>query len=545
MKKIIILPLIVLLALASCSSEIKNTPQEVQKIDPVIMEETKKISSDNTINELPASAIIPTFTEISVDFEHQYNKKNAHPFLWGAMIDIDSDGIQEVFVWWGYNQSDALFKFQGNTFVNITEKSGFWRNAQTTYGALSIDVDQDNDVDLLVAKSNGVYLYTNENTLFSEKKLSIKFPKDTVPFSLSPTDWNQDGFVDLYISTFIDSKKFKSATFNDPNHSKMDIALENNGDNTFTNVSEKLGLGLKQNNFISSFVDLNNDQKQDLVISPNTHRVRILENINNEKFEDIGKLSEYAFWMGLAIWDIDNDGDPDIFFSNIGKTIRPVSIARGDLRDDQILTPEWLLLRNDGDFQFTNATEELWLTGYEFAWWAVFEDFNLDGRQDLMVSENYIKWPTHKLKKDSGRFFIQNENGTFDNFEKKAWVVNKNYGQSPLVSDFNNYGYPDIVLLNMDGPLKAFLNDGWDYSYLTVSLPENANSLWAKVIVEKLDGSKLTKQFFSSQWFMTDNTPDLYFGLGNAKKIKSLTIKWPSGQTEIITDVNINSRVSF
>gem|GEM_PF-3541688 len=81
MKKIIILPLIVLLALASCSSEIKNTPQEVQKIDPVIMEETKKISSDNTINELPASAIIPTFTEISVDFEHQYNKKNAHPFL--------------------------------------------------------------------------------------------------------------------------------------------------------------------------------------------------------------------------------------------------------------------------------------------------------------------------------------------------------------------------------------------------------------------------------------------------------------------------------
>ena|GEM_PF-3205611 len=44
---------------------------------------------------------------------------------------------------------------------------------------------------------------------------------------------------------------------------------------------------------------------------------------------------------------------------------------------------------------------------------------------------------------------------------------------------------------------------------------------------------------------MTDNTPDLYFGLGNAKKIKSLTIKWPSGQTEIITDVNINSRVSF
>jgi hypothetical protein len=80
----------------------------------------------------------------------------------------------------------------------------------------------------LVAKTNGIYLYTNKNGIFSEKKLDIELPKDTVPFSISPTDWNGDGFIDLYISTFIDSKKFRSATFNDPNHAKSDIALENN-----------------------------------------------------------------------------------------------------------------------------------------------------------------------------------------------------------------------------------------------------------------------------------------------------------------------------
>lgn len=530
--------------LTACSSAEERDVVEKQKETQKTEEKMNTLDTKEDIIEKPAEAVIPTFTEIEIDFEHQYDKKKAHPFLWWAMIDIDSDWVQELFVWWGYKQSDKLFRFENNTFLDITEKSGFWENKEATYGSLSIDIDKDNDIDLLVAKTNGIYLYTNKNGIFSEKKLDIELPKDTVPFSISPTDWNGDGFIDLYISTFIDSKKFRSATFNDPNHAKSDIALENNWDNTFSQVNQKLGLGLKQNTFISTFVDLNDDRKQDLIVSPNTDTIRIMKNIWKQKFEDIGKLSDYAFWMGLAIWDIDNDGDQDIFFSNIGKTIKPLKIARWDLRNEQVLTPEWLLLSNDWDFQFTDATKDFWLTGYEFAWWAIFEDFNLDGKQDLIVSENYIKWPTHKLKKDSGRFFIQNENGTFVPVEKEAWVINKNYGQSPLIADFNNDGYPDIVQLNMDGPLRVFLNNGGNYSYLTVSLEENITSLWAKVTIEKLNGTKLTKQFFSSQWLMTDNAPELFFGLGNAQKIKSTTITWATGEQEIIENPRLNTKIS-
>lgn len=544
MKKWFFLSLFLMFLLTACSSAEERDVVEKQKETQKTEEKMNTLDTKEDIIEKPAEAVIPTFTEIEIDFEHQYDKKKAHPFLWWAMIDIDSDWVQELFVWWGYKQSDKLFRFENNTFLDITEKSGFWENKEATYGSLSIDIDKDNDIDLLVAKTNGIYLYTNKNGIFSEKKLDIELPKDTVPFSISPTDWNGDGFIDLYISTFIDSKKFRSATFNDPNHAKSDIALENNWDNTFSQVNQKLGLGLKQNTFISTFVDLNDDRKQDLIVSPNTDTIRIMKNIWKQKFEDIGKLSDYAFWMGLAIWDIDNDGDQDIFFSNIGKTIKPLKIARWDLRNEQVLTPEWLLLSNDWDFQFTDATKDFWLTGYEFAWWAIFEDFNLDGKQDLIVSENYIKWPTHKLKKDSGRFFIQNENGTFVPVEKEAWVINKNYGQSPLIADFNNDGYPDIVQLNMDGPLRVFLNNGGNYSYLTVSLEENITSLWAKVTIEKLNGTKLTKQFFSSQWLMTDNAPELFFGLGNAQKIKSTTITWATGEQEIIENPRLNTKIS-
>ena len=544
MKKSIAILLFILFTLYSCWSVSKDT--DTKPIVPV---------QDNTLQDTPTQelplikevtkAVIPTFTELEVGFEHEYQKKNAHPFLGWAMIDIDSDGVEELFVWWGYQQSDRLFQFKNNSLINITDQSGLWENLATTYGALSIDTDNDKDIDLYVAKADWIYLYINNDWIFSEQKLDINFPENTVPFSLSPTDWNQDGFVDLYISTFINFNHFKSATFNDENHKKTDIALENNGDNTFTNINEKLGIGYKQNTFISSFIDLNDDQKQDLVIAPNTDQIQIFQNINNEKFQSIEKLSDYGFWMGFAAWDIDNDGDSDLFFSNIGKTIKPLSIAKGDLKDDQTLSSEWLLLRNDGAFQFTDSTKEFWLTWYEFWWWSIFEDFNIDGRQDLIVSENYIKWPTHKLKKDSGRLLIQNEDGTFDPFEKEAGIVNKNYGQSPLITDFNNDGYPDLILLNINGPLRVFLNNGWNYSHLTVHLTDNTSSLWAKVTVETQDGFKITKQFFSSQWLMTDNSPDLYFGLWNAKKIKSVTVQWSSGKIETRDKVDINTKISF
>ena len=89
--------------------------------------------------------------------------------------------------------------------------------------------------------------------------------------------------------------------------------------------------------------------------------------------------------MGVAVGDIDNDGDQDLFFSNVGKSI-PKVLTAGDLRDDQHQTHEWLLLRNDGDFHFTDLTEAYRLTGEGFAWGAVFEDLDLDGRLDLLVS---------------------------------------------------------------------------------------------------------------------------------------------------------------
>jgi len=257
---------------------------------------------------------IPIFREVPIDFVHQHSPP-AHGFAGGAIIDIDGDGVQEIFVGGSARQPDALFSYQNGEFKNIIEGTGLSNVEEGTYGALSIDIDHDGNTDLLIARDSGVYLYTNREKSFSETKIEFTLEEAAIPLSISAGDINKDGFIDLYISTFINAANFKTATFNDPTHKKANIMLLNNGDNTFQDVTVSSGLEFKQNTFLSSFVDLNNDGWLDLVVAPNTDRVRIYKNLRDSTFEEMPPPTVYGFWMGMAVGDVDNDGDMDLFFS--------------------------------------------------------------------------------------------------------------------------------------------------------------------------------------------------------------------------------------
>ena len=292
---------------------------------------------ETTVEEITESAetgdadVVPTFSEVEIDFTHQYNK-SALAFAGGSVIDVNGDGIEELFVGGGAGQEDALFFFENGGFVNRIDGTGL-SQSDATYGSISLDMDADNDTDLIVARENGVYLYLNENGKFQEQKLDIAFASNTVPLSITASDLNKDGWADLYISTFVNAANFSAATFNNPAHAKPNVLLLNNGDNTFSDITEKSGLILKQNTFVSVFVDLDNDGNQDLVAAPNTDTIHIFKNNGDTTFTEIPNLSDYGFWMGLAVADIDQDGDQYLFFSNIGNTI-PESSARVDLRSD-------------------------------------------------------------------------------------------------------------------------------------------------------------------------------------------------------------------
>jgi enediyne biosynthesis protein E4 len=115
---------------------------------------------------------VPTFKEIDLDFDQKLSDAESLPFTASAVIDIDNDGTEELFIGGGPDQKDALFKFVDGQFKlldpNIIEKPEM---QDATFGSSVIDVDANGLSDLIVSRISGVWLYLNENGRFSEKNL--------------------------------------------------------------------------------------------------------------------------------------------------------------------------------------------------------------------------------------------------------------------------------------------------------------------------------------------------------------------------------------
>jgi len=484
---------------------------------------------------------VQPFQEITVDFVHQWDDKS-HPFSGAAVIDVDQDGKAEIFVGGGGGQSDALFAYQEGQLVNVVQGSGLSSDT-ATYGATSIDMDHDGDTDLLLARDDGIYLYTNNQGTFSKRKIPLHLEPDAVPVTIAVSDINHDGHGDLYISVFVTKAAFTSATFNDPTHAKHNVMLLNNGDLTFTDITQSSGTASKQNTFLSAFVDLDGDGWQDLVVAQNTGEIEIFHNQQNATFRPIATDSGYGFWMGLAIGDVDTDGDQDLFFTNVATSIPPF-LLKGDLEDHQRLEPQWLLLRNDGNFSFTDVTADYGLRDYGFAWGAVFEEVNLDGHLDLLAAQNYIKWPVHKFRKLPGKAFLQlrtSQSHTFVHFDELE-INNPYFGQSPVIVDLDGDTKPDVVWLNMNGPLRAFLNRSGSNA-ISVVLPDTVQSLGTQVTVETRDSKSYTKQIVTSVGLLSDQSPTLFFGLGDATEVARVHIRHPNGNVSVIENPPINQKL--
>lgn len=474
-----------------------------------------------------------SYEEIPTNFVHRYDPQYAS-FLGGTVLDLDNDGVDEIYVTGGKGQNDVYLKYVDGSLVNEISSLGV-NNLEAGYGVESIDIDNDGDVDLIITRQDGVYVYYNTNNVFEEVKLNVSFEDGGVPVDVVSGDIDMDGDADLYVSTFISADRFAPATFNDTNHAQNNVMLRNDGNRVFTDITEESGLSYMQNTFTASFVELNGDEYLDLVVSPNTGKARIYENIGG-KFDLAYESEEYGFWMGIGLDDIDMDGDVDIFFSNIGSTI-PTSVARGDLRDDQVLIDDYLLLRNDGDFEFSNDISKV-KSNLPFGWGIVASDLNGDNMSEYIVMQNYIKWPPHKLKKDTGSI-LSYIGDVLVNVIGGTGLENKNFGFSALLGDFNGDGVKDVSYLNVDGPLRVLLAEHEEVNNIVkVLLPDDANSAGMSLELS-FAGITVEKKYLPKQGIMTDQAPYVKFSLGNQDKgVLTVTDRFgKSSKTNVVPGV--------
>lgn len=481
--------------------------------------------------------------EIYADYIHRYPGKDTNTWFYasGSPIDLYNDGRNAIFVTGGQGQDDALLLYNSdkNIMENIIDGTGL-SSKLATYGAVSIDLDKDGYTDLIISREDGVTLY--KNIKGSGKFRSIKImdkQKDATPIGIAVSDYDKDGNPDLFISQFIDVPLAKASQFDNPVKHAPNVMLKGINNHQFKDVSKELGLTGRWNTFTSAFIDLNNDTWPDIVQSPDAARMFIHENKNGKQFFEKSNPAHSGFWMGIASGDYDNDLDEDLFLTNIShKFSSKGSFIRGTIQDDSILNVNHVLLRNDGNFKFVDVTADTNTLKHDFGWGSIFEDINLDGHPDLLFAQNSYFLPNYHLNKSSGAVLLNN-NGKFVPTHE---YPNPHFGQTPISVDINEDGLKDIVWINLNGPVKAYLNKNKDNNnYINVLLPDNLQFANATVTVTTPDSVQKKHHIIGGLGMAGDQSNMLSFGLAKTNKVNKVVIHTMSGKQYIKINPKINS----
>ncbi len=306
---------------------------------------------------------VPQFTLIDVDFHQSFRRSQGLPYAAGAIIDVDNDGTEELFLGGGVLQADGLFFFKDDHFVNVVEQTGMVKQGDAiTLGAAVIDADSNGYDDLIISRENGIWLYFNENGRFSMEKLDIEIPAGAVPLGVTVTDLNRDGNVDLFVPFIRRTSPLEWLSGAKQGAGVRPRLYVNNGDNTFFDITATVGMGDIEEARQAVFRDLDNDGLEDLTVLHTSGELSTWKNLGDLLFENKSHFhtNSKGFFMGLAAGDYDNNNRTDFFLSNRGSTQPQIITDFFHGKDERIIS-EWILMNNSGskDFIFAGGITSL------------------------------------------------------------------------------------------------------------------------------------------------------------------------------------------
>lgn len=423
-----------------------------------------------------------------------------------AVGDYDNDGFEDLFL--TYYGQNVLYKNNGNgTFTDVTEKAGLLHNDRRWgAGCTFVDYDRNGHLDLFV--SNYVDFDINripkpgENANCNWKGI----PVNCGPRGLPP------GFVALY---------------------------HNNGDGTFTDVSEKSGVAKAKGSYCMTTVaaDFDNDGWPDVYVACDTSPSFLFKNNHDGTFTEVGLETGVALnedgmeqaGMGLGISDYNLDGSLDILKTHFA--------------DDTAV-----LYKNDGKGNFEDVTNAAGL-GVEtrfISWGAGIFDLDNDGFPDLfwvtgsVYPEIEKVLPNYPFK--SPRIVFRNlRNGKFEELLDQAGpgVAAAHASRGCAFGDFDNDGDIDVLIMNLNEPPSLLRNDMTGSNHwLKVKLigtKSNRSAIGARVTAH-YGGKMQAQEVLSQASFFSANDLRLHFGLGATEKA-DLEVRWPNGGTERIANV--------
>jgi hypothetical protein len=482
-----------------------------------------------------------------------------------ALFDYNNDGLLDVFLTngaaipslakTGPEYWNRLYKNNGDgTFTDVTEKAGV-EGVGYSMGVAAGDYDNDGNVDLYVTGVNrNQLLHNNGDGTFSDvtEKAGVAglvsgYGK---PWAVAAGffDYNNDGRLDLMVIDYLDYKlddaKLCSIgaarTYCAPSNFKgtPDILYRNNGDGTFTDVSQASHVGkLIGKGMGLAFGDYDGDGLTDVFITNDTSADFLLHNKGDGTFEDVALEQGVAYTsngvpvagMGAEFRDLNNDGLPDIFLTAMFGNTFP-------------------LYKNTGK-QFDDATDASAMTALSrqlTAWGTGAFDFDNDGNKDIFVAcgailDNELE-VLHRPALLPDKVFRNDGNLHFTDASATAGaaLMTPAMHRGAAFGDVNNDGKVDVLVSAIGEKPQLLINptanaNHWIILKL-VGTKDNRDGLGTKVKITTKEGVQYN-QATTAVGYNSSSDKRVYFGLGSATEIEKIELAWPMGIKQTLTGV--------
>jgi hypothetical protein len=496
-----------------------------------------------------------------------------------AFYDYDNDGWLDIFLVngtrlegfaAGTEPTSHLFRNnRDGTFTDVTTKAGV-AHSGWGQGVCVGDYDNDGWDDLFVTYfGKNVLYHNNGDGTFTDvsEKAGVAGKGLRWNTGCAFVDYDRDGRLDLFVANYIDLDlataplpesgpclyKGVMVACGPPGlQGGKNILYHNNGDGTFTDVSEASGiLGASGTYGLGVLTaDLDNDGWPDIYVANDSAPSTLYQNKKNGKFQDIAIEAGCALspdgkpqaGMGISAADYDLDGNLDLIKSNFA----------GE-------TPS--LYRNLGDASFEDVTFPAGLGGHTqyLGWGCGFFDMDNDGWADILICNGHVYPEVEKLKTEVGyaqsKLLYQNlHNGRFADVSLQAGpgILGPSASRGAAFGDFDNDGDIDVVVNTVnDYPqllrCDSELGNNW-INIRTIGTKSNRSGIGARLIcVTYPPGeSKPHRQIDevrSGGGYFSQNDLRVHFGLGKAEKVSLLEIHWPSGQVDTLKDIKANQLI--
>jgi len=555
---------------------------------------TTRVTFSNTIEGRPDRHVL--------NYTYLYNGGGV------AAGDVNGDGRPDLYFTANMGPN-ALYLNRGNfQFEEVTAAAGVVDSTGWTTGVTMADVNGDGRLDIYVCKSGTIgaphranKLYVNDGDgTFTER--AAEYGLDATAYSTHATffDYDRDGDLDLYLLNnppIRDSRLSSRPTLQQRRQYQNDQLFRNEGDSAgtprFEEVTEEAGLVTDAIGFgLSATVsDVNGDGRPDVYVA-NDFNVedRLYLNRGDGTFEEV--IHEWVDHtsrssMGSDVADVNNDGRPDIFVADMlpedNRRQKLLNVGQQSRTDDQYVRNTLQLNNGTPGAGSTGSFSEIGrLAGVEatdWSWAALFADFNLDGDQDLYVT-NGIRYDYTNMDFQFSDFVpeLQKEGGSEEDlytlvdsipstpipnyafrnrgdltFEKTsaAWGLGQEgFSNGAAYADLNGDGALDLVVNNIDEEAWIYRNNArrrTDHHYLRVDLEGgagNRDGIGATVEVAGPDVDTLFREVMLSRGFQSSVPPVLTFGLGAADTV-DVTVRWPDQSRQARRGVGADQTITL